>query len=186
MDRPRSFDLVTIQPYVVWGPSRIAALNPSNRILADLVGGRFPGVVALTWGVVDVRDAAAAHLLALDTPGASGRYLCSGGAISMRALVGLLNGLGVSGRWPRLALDGAIGLAATRGLAALQGGGIGSYLQTHLGRAPRIDTSKIRRELGARFRPIEDTVRDTVLDLARRGHIPQSAVARVAAPSTTA
>jgi dihydroflavonol-4-reductase len=44
-------------------------------------------------------------------------------------------------------------------------------LRTHVGRVPRFDNSRIQRELGVTFRPIEDTLQDTMADLERWGHI---------------
>jgi len=37
---------------------------------------------------------------------------------------------------------------------------------------PRYDTSKIRRELGMQFRPLEETIAATMTDLERWGHLP--------------
>ena len=36
----------------------------------------------------------------------------------------------------------------------------------------RYDTTKIRRELGITFRPVEDSVLETMEDLERWGHLP--------------
>lgn len=47
-----------------------------------------------------------------------------------------------------------------------------SYLRSHLGRVIRYDNAKIRRDLGLAFRPLDDSIRETVADLARRGHVP--------------
>jgi dihydroflavonol-4-reductase len=59
------------------------------------------------------------------------------------------------------------------GLASyLQPKGVGSYLRTHIGRVPRYDTSKIDRELGMRFRPLEQSILETMDDLKRWKHIP--------------
>ena len=84
------FDLVAINPFMVVGPSLTSALNTSNQIFVDLLKGTYPGILSLTWGFVDVRDVADAHVRALGTPSAHGRYLCAGDTLSMRGLVALL------------------------------------------------------------------------------------------------
>jgi dihydroflavonol-4-reductase len=60
----------------------------------------------------------------------------------------------------------------------LQPKGVGSYLRTHVGRVPRYDTSKIEKELGVSFRPVEATILDTLDDLARHGHISRAPTAQ--------
>jgi dihydroflavonol-4-reductase len=53
-----------------------------------------------------------------------------------------------------------------------QPAGTGSYLRTHLGRTPRFDNSKIRNDFGITFRTSADSIADTLIDLAKWGHIP--------------
>src|SRR5439155_222332 len=77
-ERNRTFDLVVINPFLVVGPSIVPGLNTSNQIFVDLLNGTYPGIVNLTWGFVDVRDVADAHVRAMETPSARGRYICAG------------------------------------------------------------------------------------------------------------
>ena len=168
------FDLVAVNPFLVVGPSLVAGLNTSNQIFVDLLKGTYPGIVGLTWGFVDVRDVAAAHIRAMDTPAASGRYICAGEAASMRTVVGLLRRHGWSQGYklPAMGLDNPAGDVIVRLGSYLQPSGVGSYLRTHVGRVPRYDTSKIRRELGMTFRPLEQTIVETMTDLQQWGHLP--------------
>jgi dihydroflavonol-4-reductase len=166
------FDLVVINPMLVIGPSHSHAVNTSPRIFVDLLAGKYPAVMALTWGFVDVRDVAAAHLAALDRPAASGRYLCIAGNLSMADVVALMRAEGYSGKLPRLDLSGAFGTMLMKLASRTQPPGVGSYLRSHLGRVPRYDTAKSRRDLGLVYRAPADSVRDTLADLARWGHIP--------------
>jgi dihydroflavonol-4-reductase len=169
-----AFDLVVINPFLVIGPSLVPGLNTSNQILVDLLKGTYPGVVSLTWGLVDVRDVADAHVRAMETPAASGRYICAGHTGSMRAVVDLLkkNGWADGHKLPTLGLDNAAGSLVVKLASYLQPKGVGSYLRTHVGRVPRYDTSKIQRELGMRFRPLEPSILETMDDLERWKHIP--------------
>ena len=168
------FDLVSVNPFLIVGPSLVPGLNTSNQIFVDLLKGTYPGIVGLTWGFVDVRDVAAAHVRAMDTPTASGRYICAGEAASMRTVVGLLrkHGWAVGYKLPSIGLDNPAGDVIVRLGSYLQPSGVGSYLRTHVGRVPRYDTSKIRRELGMTFRPLAETIAETMTDLQRWGHLP--------------
>jgi dihydroflavonol-4-reductase len=171
-EKPK-FDLLVINPFLVIGPSLQPAINTSNQMFVDLLGGVYPGVMNLTWGFVDVRDVADAHVRAMETPAAKGRYLCAGETIPMRAVVDLLQkeGWGAGNKLPKLGMDCAIGDFTVRLSSYLQPKGVGSYLRTHVGRVPRYDTTKIQRELGVHFRPAEASIKDTLADLARWGHV---------------
>ncbi len=168
------FDLVVINPYLVIGPSLTRSLNTSNQLFRDLLTGGVPAIVALTWGVVDVRDTATAHLAALDQPEASGRYICAADTLSMRDAVRMLRDAGYEGRLPSRRMDNPAGSALAWGASFLQPAAMGSFLRTHLGRTPRFDASKIRRELGIGFRDVRATLLDTAEDLIRWGHAPAS------------
>ena len=167
------FDLITINPFLVIGPSLSPGLNTSNQLFVDLFGGKYPGIMNLTWGFVDVRDVAEAHVRALETAGASGRYICAGETIAMRDMVAFLRELELSkgASLPKLGLDCGIGDLTVRLSSYLQPKGVGSYLRTHVGRVPRYDTSKIQRELGLSFRRVRESVGDTIIDLQRWKHL---------------
>ena len=176
-ERP-NFDLAVINPAGVIGPSLSPALNSTNQIFADLFKGRYPAIIGLTWSLVDVRDVALAHVLAMTTPRAKGRYLCAAATLSMRDLVPLVaqhaiaNEGGNGKKLPRRRLDGAFGNFLVRTiLSRFQPRGSGSYLRTHIGRTYQFDTTRVRRELGLTFRPVEGSIRDTLDDLARWGHV---------------
>lgn len=164
--------LVVINPFLVIGPSLSPGLNTSNALFADLLNGTYPGIMRLVWGFVDVRDVARAHVRAIERPAAAGRYLCAAGTIGMREVVELLRDAGY-GRFalPKLGLDCAVGDYAVRLSSYFQPKGVGSYLRTHIGRTPRFDTRKIKQQLGLQFRSIDETIRDTVADVVRQGHV---------------
>jgi dihydroflavonol-4-reductase len=175
-ERP-GFDLVVINPFLVIGPSLSAGINTSNQLFVDLLKGLYPGVMNLTWGFVDVRDVAEAHVRAAENSAAKGRYITAGDAIAMRAVVELLEkkGWGKGNKLPKLAMDCALGDFAVQLSSYLQPKGVGSYLRTYVGRVPRYDTSKVKRELGLSFRPVETSILDTLEDLAKQGHVAKQA-----------
>lgn len=165
-------DLVVINPFLVIGPSLAPTLNASNQVFVDLYKGVYPGILRITFGVVDVRDVSSAHVRALENPAATGRYICYHENLPMRELVEWMKAEGLSGgKLPSLGLDCAVGDFAIRLGSYLQPKGVGSYLRTHIGRVPHIDNRKIREQLGVSFRDLRGSVRDTLADLKRWGHL---------------
>jgi dihydroflavonol-4-reductase len=171
------YDLVAINPFATIGPSLTSGLNISNQIVAGVLNGQFPGVFAMAWGFVDVRDVAEAHVRAMKIPSAHGRYICAGEVVTMGELVRLLQEHGYGGRpfrLPRLQLASPLGTALVRLAMYTQSKGTRQYFHTHLGRMPRFDNTKIRQELGLAFRPVRETILETVKDLERWGHVPSA------------
>lgn len=167
------FELVVINPFLVIGPSLSPGINTSNQVLVDLLSGGYPAIVNLTWGIVDVRDVARAHIEALEVDAASGRYVCANTTRSMREVVELLTreGYAAGYKLPTLGLDCGAGDAVVRLGSYAQPKGVGTYLRSHIGRVPRFSHDKIVRELGLEFRPVEQSILDTVADLERHGHV---------------
>jgi dihydroflavonol-4-reductase len=73
------FKIVVINPTMVIGPSLVKGINTSVSPFLGFITGKnnLPGIVDLTWNLVDVRDVSLAHIAALEVDDASGRYLCS-------------------------------------------------------------------------------------------------------------
>ena len=167
------FDLVVLNPPFVLGPSLIPALNTTARVLTGLTNGFRPGIVGIQWVIVDIRDLATAHRLAMEVPGASGRYLTGAGIRTMREVVALLlaNGWGERYRLPKVPLDNPLGNFLVRVGGTFLPAGTRSYLQTHVGGVFQVDNSKIRRDLGIDFRNPDQTVLDAMVDLERWGHL---------------
>lgn len=167
------FDLVVINPYMVIGPSLSPGLNASNAIFRDLLKGSYPVIMNLNWGFVDVRDAAKAHVLAMEQQNAAGRYLCSGDSLTMKQIVELLReaGYGENYKLPRVDMTNAFGDKLMWLMSYTQGKGVGSYIRTNIGKTMRYDNKKIKRDLGLRFHPARRTILETVGDLENAGHL---------------
>jgi dihydroflavonol-4-reductase len=168
-DEKAPFQLVVINPYLVIGPSLSSGRNYSTDIFINLAKGVYPAIPSLTWGCVDVREVAEAHVRAMEQAAASGRYLCVGENLSTRQMVAFMREFGVKGRLPSLGMDNAVGTALLKVFSYFQPSGLGSFMRSHLGRVPVCDNSKIRRELGLEFRPLRASVMDTLEDLTSRG-----------------
>jgi dihydroflavonol-4-reductase len=165
------FSLVVLNPGLVIGPALGPGRNTSTSIFSDLHKGVYPVIMAIGWAAVDVRDVAEAHLRALERPGASGRNLLAAGPLTCRQAVDLMRAEGLTGRLPRLDLTGPVGTALLRLGALTQKPGVRDYLRTNLGRMPDADNGKSVRELGMDYRPVAESLRDTLRDLIARGEI---------------
>ena len=66
------FELAVINPALVIGPSLSGDLGESNKAIAMVTTGKMPVAVPLQFGYVDVRDVAAAHLLAMQNSNTNG------------------------------------------------------------------------------------------------------------------
>ncbi|WP_104090003.1 aldehyde reductase [Arthrobacter sp. GMC3] len=80
-----STELVTMLPVAVMGPVMGRDVTGSNHLIQGMLNGAMPATPRLFIPIVDVRDVARAHILAMTTPEAAGqRFLLSNGpAIEM-------------------------------------------------------------------------------------------------------
>ena len=160
MRKKPAFDLVVINPVLVVGPSLTPSLNTSNQIIRDIIKGVYPCIMDLNWGLVDVRDVAKAHILAMATESAKGRYLCTAETMHMRDLVALLKSSGFEKYpLPKLDLSGKAGTILMKILSFSQPKDTGMYIRINVGRTLRLDNSKIRRDLALSFRSVRDPSR---------------------------
>lgn len=74
----KGLELAVINPVAVLGPVMGADLSASLQILTQLMSGRLPGTPKTGFVVVDVRDVASAHLLAMTSPAAAGERFLAG------------------------------------------------------------------------------------------------------------
>jgi dihydroflavonol-4-reductase len=167
------FDIVTINPFMVIGPSLGPSLNESNKVIRDLMHGQYPCLMTLNWGIVDVRDVANSHILAMTTPDASGRYLIVNENWKMDELVNYLrDDLGYTDyRLPKLNLDNPFGTKLMHLLSYTQPSGNGTYMRSHIGQKMRFDNTKAINELGIQYIPIKESVAAAVEDMLVWGHL---------------
>lgn len=166
-----AFDLVVINPSAVIGPSLCPTLNTSNSFISGLLNGEVPALYNTTFAIVDVRDVAQAHLLALENPQASGRYICCSEALEMVEIAAFLREEGYGDQLPKFNLASSVGNYIVKLFAYTQPQGTRSFVHTNVGKRLAYDNSKIREELGLTFMPVEQSIRDTVADLPAWGHL---------------
>tara|TARA_X000000368_G_scaffold277557_1_gene220192 strand:+ start:2989 stop:3996 length:1008 start_codon:yes stop_codon:yes gene_type:complete len=66
------FEFTVINPALVIGPTLSGDLGESNKAIQMVATGKMPVAVPLQFGYVDVRDVAAAHILAMENPSSNG------------------------------------------------------------------------------------------------------------------
>ena len=155
-DEGGSLELVTVLPVAVMGPVMGRDISGANQLVQRILAGRLPGYPDLWFPIVDVRDVANAHVLAMTAPGAAGeRFLISSGpAIAMKQIGAILKAhLGAAARRvPTRSLPnavvriGAVFSPELRSVAA------------DLGYVKKISNEKARRVLGWQPRPSEDAI----------------------------
>ncbi|XP_059430932.1 phenylacetaldehyde reductase-like [Corylus avellana] len=142
--KEKGIDMVTINPAMVIGPLLQPALNTSAAVILNLINGAqvFPN---LTFGWVDVRDVAKAHIQAYEIPSASGRYCTVGRVAHCSEVVRTLSELYPSLQLPQKCADDK----------------------------PFVPTFQVSKEkaksLGIEFTPFEVSLKETVECLKEKG-----------------
>ena len=68
----------TVNPSLVLGPVMSGDFSPSVEVVSRMLTGKIPGAPRIGFNIVDVRDVADLHLLAMTAPqAAGGRYIAS-------------------------------------------------------------------------------------------------------------
>ncbi|KAJ3068311.1 hypothetical protein HDU98_008495 [Podochytrium sp. JEL0797] len=172
-DNPEcGFKLIAILPSFVIGPAYTINVNESVSIIANIVQGGFPFRFNLWWPFVDVRDVAHTHILAFEKADLeSGRYLAVGDrSVSMGETCDMIKAQYPELRKvPRWAAPNIVPRLASY----LQPVGTGTFLRVNLSKEKGYDISnkKVKEALGVQFRPVEESVKDTVEDLIKWKHI---------------
>ena len=157
-----------VLPGWMWGPSDIGPTS-SGQFVNDVVLGKLPGLAPGSFSVVDARDVSLAHIVAAERGRRGERYLAAGRHIMLTELVPLLGKIaGVKTPTRRLPLPLLYTLAVVQELYARITGkpillSLASVkLMVKEADRSHFNHSKSERELGLTFRPMEQTVADTV------------------------
>jgi len=155
--KPRRWDLVVINPVMVYGPSltRSSASGSIDTLLQMGRGKMRTGVPSLEYGFVDVRDVARAHLRAGFIPAAKGRHILSSRVLGMIGMAQILRQhFGNGYRFPRRIVPKPIAWL----FGPLSSDVTRKFLARNVGWPLRIDNSKSRTALDIQYRPVEETL----------------------------
>ena len=162
----KDMELVSCNPCLVLGPLQSDRTSLSVNVVERLLGRKMPAVPHLGFSIVDVRDVAIAHRLAMETPAAAGnRYLLMSGHLWMKGMAEILKArFGDQGfRPPTMRLPYPI-----LWLVARFDSGARSILSS-VGEHKLLDATKARTELDWSPRPVHDSVVETGQSLIDRG-----------------
>ncbi len=170
-----SLELSVVNPVAVLGPVLGPDLSTSIALVQRLMDRGMPALPRLSFGLVDVRDVASLHLLAMSDPAARGeRFLAVAGepmsiedvALVLRARMGE-----VASRVPTRVLPDWIVRAASLTDQSLK------QLVPELGKVKKPVGEKARRVLGWDPRSNEDSIVATAESLVRLGLLKHSQAA---------
>lgn len=155
-DQQERWDLVCINPALVMGPS----LTPNTQsgsveVLQQFGNGTTIIAVPPYWnGIVDVRDVAEAHLKAAFQPDAQGRYIISGGTLSLLEIGKILRAkFGYRYPFPHMVVP----KFAFKLVAPLFGYSR-KFVELNMGYPIYFDTRKSVQELGMQYRDIKQSI----------------------------
>ena len=150
------WDLVCINPALVLGPSLTKnTQSGSVEVLLQFANGMtLAGVPAMWNGIVDVRDVADAHIQAALNPAAEGRYIISGGTLSLLEMgKTLAQHFGRKYPFPRNPLP----KFAFKAFVPLLGFSR-KFVELNMGYPIYFNAEKSQRELGMHYRNIETSL----------------------------
>jgi len=157
----KQWKLLVINPAFVVGPS-LADTSDSESInfMKNVLKGKFFfGAPDLTFGYVDVRDVALAHILALENEAAEGRHILSertlnfmGVADSVRRCFGNKKYRLPIMRAPKIFLYSIGGLFNVTP----------KFVKRNIGHTLKLNSTKSKVKLGLKYREFDDTIRDMV------------------------
>ncbi len=152
--------LVVINPSFVVGPSLTATSDSESlEVMKNILRGKLAmGAPDLWFGFVDVRDAAHAHILALEDTAAEGRHILAERTMSMLELSGILRNLygkkyrlpkSKSPKWIMYLVGPLFGVNA-------------KFVSRNVGYPIKLNASKSRNKLSLTYTPIEKSIEDMV------------------------
>ena len=155
-EQQRQWDLVTINPGLVLGPSLTQQTQSTSiSVMQDLGSGKqMTGVPDLEFGLVDVRDVARAHISAGFTPEAQGRYIVCEGTYSLLDMAKKLKKQFPKYPLPKMQVPKVIIWL----VAPIVAGVSRKFVKQNVGYSIFFDNSRSRQTLDVQYRPIDATL----------------------------
>ncbi|HTD06373.1 SDR family oxidoreductase [Undibacterium sp.] len=167
-----------VLPGWMWGPGDIGPTS-AGQVALDTVMKKLPGLVPGSFSVVDARDVALAQIAAAERGRSGERYLAAGRHMTMRELIPQLGQIaGVATPQRMLPLPLLFLLAGLQEIYARISGkpillSVATVrLMVKEADRTRFNHAKSERELGLKFRPVGDTLRDVIAWYRNHGWLP--------------
>ena len=158
--------LTTVLPSLIQGPILFHSLPHSAEMISRMLNGKAPALPNLKVSIVDVRDAAEAHVLAMASPAAAGqRYIVTHETLPVLDIARCLKSelpAESANVGTRSVPDWLIRLAACVSAEA-------AFVADSLGKDIHYDSSKARNQLGWTARPAHETIVDAARSLIQAG-----------------
>ncbi|XP_010475785.1 PREDICTED: cinnamoyl-CoA reductase 1-like [Camelina sativa] len=138
--KDNGIDMIVLNPGFIFGPLLQPTLNFSVELIVHIINGNNP-FNSKNYRFVDVRDVALAHIKALETPSANGRYVIDGPNMSVNDIREILREL-----FPDLSI------ADTNGESKVN---VMPY---------KVCVEKVKN-LGVEFTPMKSSLNDTIVSL---------------------
>lgn len=162
------WSLASINPGFILGPSLTQRTDSTSiDFMLNLLNGKMAmGMPDLYFGVVDVRDVAKAHILALENTELKGRFICSNKSLTMLEMSNILR--------QEFGKEYKIGSKVLPKflfyiLGPLMAGLTWSYVKKNIGVPLKFDNTRSKEVLGMEYRPIEKTILDHAHQLINDG-----------------
>jgi nucleoside-diphosphate-sugar epimerase len=170
-DASERLELVTINPGLVLGPLLHAERAPSLEAIRLLMVRGLPAVPRMGFAIVDVRDVARAHRLAMELPAAAGnRYICAGEHMWMNEIAStLVDEFGPRGyRIPTRLMPSWLVQTVARFDPSMR------RVVSLIDLRASVSAEKAKRDLGWSTRPAPESIVDTAESLLRYGIVARS------------
>ena len=167
-------DVRIVCPGIVFGPGDVAP-TPSGKLILETMKGGPPVYVDGGASYVDVRDAAEVHALAVEKGLPGERYVAAGTNLSNAELLNAINRVaGLGRKFFKVPTPVARALVTAMNKQAARTGDepplTREFFEYSL--VPSyFDPSKSIRELGATYRPIDDTIADAIDWFRTNGYV---------------
>ncbi|CAL5052329.1 unnamed protein product [Urochloa decumbens] len=145
--RDNGFEIVTINPAMVIGPLLQPTLNTSAEAILKLINGSSSTYPNFSFGWVNVKDVALAHILAYEVPSANGRYCVVERVVHYSEVVNIIRKICPTIALPEKCADDK------------------PFVPTY-----QVSKEKIR-SLGIELIPLETSIKETIESLKEKGFV---------------
>lgn len=166
------FNVCSVIPSFLIGPVlsiRHVSTTPSISFIQSCASGNVSNIPDIPMSPVDVRDVARAITALCEYPAISGRMLLCAEALNSMEFILKARRAYPQYNWPEFkkqrVFRHSTGKGSSNALKALETAGYAS--KDRRGRKYSFSQHRARTELGLRFRPVSDSIRDTLLSLIR-------------------
>ncbi|XP_024018637.1 cinnamoyl-CoA reductase 1 isoform X1 [Morus notabilis] len=149
--KEKGVDFVVVNPVLVLGPLLQPTLNASTVHILKYLTGSAKTYANAVQAYVHVKDVALGHILVLEAPSASGRYICAESMLHRGEVVEILAKIFPEYPLPTRCSD-----------------------EVNPRKKPYKFTNQKLKDLGLEFTPVRQCLYDTVKSLQEKGHLPVS------------